>query len=806
MEKAQPQQHPHVHHPLPVPTADRELFETPADLVCPITLTLFTDPVINAMGQIYDRAAIEAHMANKLVDPVTNVPLPATTLTSVHLVRSRAMDYREKSARACVSRSLSYAVRDPTPYLRRACELAGPRPDLLRQLPGLTPEVVEYVACHAANAYGPLCLERFAEGLRSTGHLDEASALYLRLLELYEGETEMQARVLRACLACWADEHGTPDKEALLLRLATFIETQHTFSPGQVIDIVLETPGQSQALAMHLVEHLLAKLESSADLNPGASPGHSPRGASRSADVPPSSAAPPGGREQRERAVRQFMYASLLRKWAQMRADAGARDAAALAARVAVLEAGGGGGGRGDGAQAAARQASSAKQQQHSAGGGASPRVRGARVTGARALLERGVASGVYACLSLLGGGHVVLRAARAASFLLPMATGNDNEYIHRHYRRTLPVRDSICSLFGLHNETGNIYTHLLGFLLFLFFTIDIIRELPTPLAFGHSQVSALWSLVSSRLRSIEPMPMQDEISEGVRMIQEGFSEGVHSIKDAVGHLAPLELHTAVSGMLCWPTPRWPTYVYMAGAMTCLLTSSVCHLLGCCQKHISQLVWRFDYAGIAILIVTSFYPAVYYGFMCHPYLLAFYLASTTLLGIGAVCFSLLDRFQERSYRFVRAFMFTALGLYGIAPVLHQWLLFSHIPQVRTALQYDIAMGVTYVSGAMFYAYRIPERFAPGYFDLFMHSHQIFHCAVVAGAWIHLYSVRLMLEWRDASGGCAVPVTGGHVPSVLAQMRDLGHDLFSADEVMSRLAAMAHFHFGHNATAGAPGAE
>ena len=30
-------------------------------------------------------------------------------------------------------------------------------------------------------------------------------------------------------------------------------------------------------------------------------------------------------------------------------------------------------------------------------------------------------------------------------------------------YRRVVPIRDSIRSLFGLHNETGNIYTHLLG-------------------------------------------------------------------------------------------------------------------------------------------------------------------------------------------------------------------------------------------------------------------------------------------------------------------------------------------------------
>ena len=59
-----------------------------------------------------------------------------------------------------------------------------------------------------------------------------------------------------------------------------------------------------------------------------------------------------------------------------------------------------------------------------------------------------------------------------------------------------------------------------------------------------------------------------------------------------------------------WPARRWPVYVFLAGAMLCLLTSSICHLLGCCAQHINKVVWRFDYVGIAVLIVTSFYPPV----------------------------------------------------------------------------------------------------------------------------------------------------------------------------------------------------
>ena len=38
-----------------------------------------------------------------------------------------------------------------------------------------------------------------------------------------------------------------------------------------------------------------------------------------------------------------------------------------------------------------------------------------------------------------------------------------DNEFILRYYRREQRFRDSWKTLFQLHNETGNVWTHLLG-------------------------------------------------------------------------------------------------------------------------------------------------------------------------------------------------------------------------------------------------------------------------------------------------------------------------------------------------------
>lgn len=67
------------------------LEQNPPDLVCPITHEIFTEPVINGAGQVYERAAIEMHMRRSSVDPVTRMQLhPSSGLTQVWIVKSRS--------------------------------------------------------------------------------------------------------------------------------------------------------------------------------------------------------------------------------------------------------------------------------------------------------------------------------------------------------------------------------------------------------------------------------------------------------------------------------------------------------------------------------------------------------------------------------------------------------------------------------------------------------------------------------------------------------------------------------------------
>ena len=61
---------------------------------------------------------------------------------------------------------------------------------------------------------------------------------------------------------------------------------------------------------------------------------------------------------------------------------------------------------------------------------------------------------------------------------------------------------------------------------------------------------------------------------------------------------------------------------------SCTLNSITIQVTSCC--HV------FDYSGIVVLIVGSFYPSIYYGFFCDSHVQAFYLSTITIAGLGKI--------------------------------------------------------------------------------------------------------------------------------------------------------------------------
>ncbi|OEL13239.1 Heptahelical transmembrane protein 4 [Dichanthelium oligosanthes] len=317
------------------------------------------------------------------------------------------------------------------------------------------------------------------------------------------------------------------------------------------------------------------------------------------------------------------------------------------------------------------------------------------------------------------------------------------NEFIVDYYRSEWPIKEALLSAFSIHNETINVWTHLIGFFVFLALTVCAATMVPMEYEASHNLAT------STGLANITGNAM---------VLRSYYNADNGAVVVAMKVLRNVSVETdiaaAAAAALSAPghrVARWPFYAYLCGAMFCLLMSSACHLLACHSEHASYVFLRLDYAGITGLIVTSFYPLVYYTFLCDPFYQALYLGFITASGAAAVAVSLLPVFERPELRWARAGLFACMGMSGLVPIVHKMLVFGARPEAVLTTGYEMAMGAFYLAGVVVYATRVPERWIPGRFDLAGHSHQLFHVLVIAGAYAHYLAGLVYLGWRDMDG-------------------------------------------------------
>ncbi|CAM4856985.1 unnamed protein product [Rotaria socialis] len=294
-----------------------------------------------------------------------------------------------------------------------------------------------------------------------------------------------------------------------------------------------------------------------------------------------------------------------------------------------------------------------------------------------------------------------------------------DNEFLISGHRPPMPsFKECFASIFRLHTETVNIWTHLLGTLFFIIIAIYF---------------------------SLRP---SDEVHIEQKLIFGAF---------------------------------------FLGAIICLLCSTLYHTLYCHSPEISKFFSKLDYCGIALLIIGSIIPLLYYQFYCEFGTKVAYLTFIGLLGTGCIVITMWDKFSSSQYRVYRALLFITFAVFGFIPTCHYMIRFvlrrlciygridvnkvvfiiksimliffmrnesffqgdddeldveNKLLQIAQtgAIQYLLIVASLYLIGACLYAARIPERLAPGLFDIWFQSHQLFHVFVVAAACVHYYGI------------------------------------------------------------------
>jgi adiponectin receptor len=205
--------------------------------------------------------------------------------------------------------------------------------------------------------------------------------------------------------------------------------------------------------------------------------------------------------------------------------------------------------------------------------------------------------------------------------------------------------------------------------------------------------------------------------------------------------------------------------VFLCGATLCFLFSTLYHAFMCNSEPACLFVARLDYTGITLLILASFYPPIYFGFWCEPTARLIYLSSITVLGTIGIVFPLFEWYHKPNAHWFRVLLFLGTAASGIVPAIHTrlqpplpaWFMEQHdlIPTEHIHLKI-LLMYLTYLSGVIVYLWKIPERWFPGQFDYYFHSHQIWHILTFLGTVIHCSTCFNVYEaWKASNGDCSL---------------------------------------------------
>jgi adiponectin receptor len=250
--------------------------------------------------------------------------------------------------------------------------------------------------------------------------------------------------------------------------------------------------------------------------------------------------------------------------------------------------------------------------------------------------------------------------------------------YILTGYRFFRRKADCWCSIFAIHNETANIWTHL--FALAILATVVITHYLTPHTTFSLSVFGI----------------HHDNISQ-----------------------APQSMRIVV-------------LFFLVSSLQALLSSVLFHTHACLADYGAvRRFLCFDYSGISTAVLGTVLSIQHAVFILDPGLCTAYLLVTASLGAMCITLPWTAVFDDPRSEPYRMCLFLLLGSTGLVPFAHVSILHGYHRAVELYMPVLRAL-IPNIIGAVAFGAKIPERWMPGKFDLIGSSHNIWHMAIALG--------------------------------------------------------------------------
>lgn len=265
-----------------------------------------------------------------------------------------------------------------------------------------------------------------------------------------------------------------------------------------------------------------------------------------------------------------------------------------------------------------------------------------------------------------------------------------DNDYIiHGHPMPTYSYRRSFRLWQCLHMETVNIWTHLLGCAVFVATGVTLFQ----------------YTLASRDLR----LSLGDLFAFGVSI---------------------------------------------TAAATCFGLSTTFHTLRSHSYSVHHFWGKMDILGICVLALGGGMSMTFYALYCNPAMQRVYW-TVDVLSAGAAAVTLFDSGGGGGkMRTLRGSVFSLLAISAMLPAFHSVGLTGWTRACNEiGVHWFLAEAVSLLLGVGLFVGRLPERLSPGSFDIWGHSHQLFHSCALLGTVFHVVGLVAGFRYRQANVSC-----------------------------------------------------
>ncbi|XP_063725836.1 progestin and adipoQ receptor family member 3-like [Symsagittifera roscoffensis] len=180
----------------------------------------------------------------------------------------------------------------------------------------------------------------------------------------------------------------------------------------------------------------------------------------------------------------------------------------------------------------------------------------------------------------------------------------------------------------------------------------------------------------------------------------------------------------------------WSDYAIVTATLStfafCMLCSTGFHVFNSHSRNCYSVWLAVDVSGVAIGALGCYLLGVYYGFYCYPFWRSVYAVMVGLMCLIVLAAQVYDALSQTHNTLRSVFLFCSLGAVSVIPTTHWICLENGLESslVRLLLPKVFIMYFLLLLAVVIYLSKFPERFFPGKFDFFGHSHNLWHLMVV----------------------------------------------------------------------------